>query len=103
MVDPAFTRHALRSQKKIEKMLRKREEELVLKKMSATDTPLQTMEKLKEKQKSTGSAFVVLGNKSKESQQQERCVLKSPQVFEGFTLLFSSIAVQHFCTRLMEQ
>lgn len=68
-------------------MLRKREEELVLKKMSATDTPLQTMEKLKEKQKSTGSAFVVLANKSKESQQQERCVLGCLRSVQGWLCL----------------
>lgn len=51
-------------------MLRKRQEELALKKMSNTDTPLGTLEKLREKQQATGSAYVVLSNKSSAAEQK---------------------------------
>jgi hypothetical protein len=50
-------------QNKVEKYLRKREEEIKLQKMDNTDTPLNTMEKLKEKQAATGAAYLVLPSK----------------------------------------
>eukprot|EP01134_Creolimax_fragrantissima_P008532 CFRG8532T1 len=51
---------------KIEKNMKKREEELSLNKMSTSDTPLQTVDKLRKKHESLGSAFVVLsGNQDR--------------------------------------
>ncbi|XP_070497919.1 U4/U6.U5 tri-snRNP-associated protein 1 [Chironomus tepperi] len=50
---------------KIEKRLKKQEQEGLMKKMSSSDTPLNTLLMLQQKQKETQSAFVVLsGNKS---------------------------------------
>ncbi|CAG9809607.1 unnamed protein product [Chironomus riparius] len=50
---------------KIEKRLKKQEQEGLMKKMSSSDTPLNTLNMLQLKQKETQSAFVVLsGNKS---------------------------------------
>ncbi|KNC77563.1 hypothetical protein SARC_09975 [Sphaeroforma arctica JP610] len=45
---------------KIEKMMKKRAEQLSLNKMSNTDTPLDTVDKLRRKNEATGSAYVVL-------------------------------------------
>lgn len=59
--------HGKRSGKnKTEKKLKKLEEELLLQKASSTDTPLGTLQAMQERQKATGSAFVVLsqGNKA---------------------------------------
>ena len=53
---------------KLEKRMKKWQEESVLKHMSSSDTPLQTLERQREKQKQIGSAYLVLsGNKSLES------------------------------------
>ncbi len=53
---------------KTEKRMKKIMEEGLMKNMSSTDTPLQTLEKLRKKQEQDGSAFVVLtGNKQQQS------------------------------------
>lgn len=49
---------------KVEKRMKKNEQEGLMKQMSSTDTPLRTLSMLQQKQKETQSAFVVLsGNK----------------------------------------
>ncbi|KAG5674371.1 hypothetical protein PVAND_004345 [Polypedilum vanderplanki] len=53
---------------KIEKRLKKLEQEGLMKKMSSSDTPLNTLTMLQQKQKETQSPFIVLsGNKSSQS------------------------------------
>ena len=49
---------------KTEKRMKKMAEESMMKNMSSTDTPLQTLEKLRERQKESATPYVVLtGNK----------------------------------------
>jgi U4/U6.U5 tri-snRNP-associated protein 1 len=49
---------------KTEKRMKKIAEETVLKGMSSTDTPLQTLQKLRDKQKESATPYIVLtGNK----------------------------------------
>ena len=52
---------------KMEKRMKKCQEELSMKSMSSSDTPLQTLERQREKQKQMGAAYLVLsGNKPQE-------------------------------------
>ena len=47
--------------------MKKWQEDLLMKHMSSSDTPLQTLERQREKQKQLGSAYLVLsGNKTQE-------------------------------------
>jgi U4/U6.U5 tri-snRNP-associated protein 1 len=49
---------------KTEKRMKKVAEEAVMQRMSSTDTPLQTLEKLRERQRESATPYVVLtGNK----------------------------------------
>ncbi|XP_014670969.1 PREDICTED: U4/U6.U5 tri-snRNP-associated protein 1-like [Priapulus caudatus] len=50
---------------KTEKRAKKVEDELLMRKMSSTDTPLNTLSLLQDKQKSTQSAFIVLSGSGK--------------------------------------
>lgn len=53
---------------KTEKRMKKWNEELLMKHMSSSDTPLQTLERQREKQKQLGAAYLVLsGSKTQES------------------------------------
>ncbi|MCL4129601.1 UNVERIFIED_CONTAM: hypothetical protein GTU68_020157 [Idotea baltica] len=53
---------------KLEKRMKKWQEELLMKHMSSSDTPLQTLERQREKQKQLGAAYLVLsGSKTQES------------------------------------
>ncbi|XP_068217449.1 U4/U6.U5 tri-snRNP-associated protein 1-like [Palaemon carinicauda] len=53
---------------KTEKRMKKYNEELLMKHMSSSDTPLQTLERQREKQKQLGAAYLILsGSKTQES------------------------------------
>ncbi|KAL7631962.1 UNVERIFIED_CONTAM: hypothetical protein RMT77_017718 [Armadillidium vulgare] len=53
---------------KLEKRMKKWQEELIMKHMSSSDTPLQTLERQREKQKQLGAAYLVLsGSKTQEA------------------------------------
>lgn len=53
---------------KTEKRMKKWNEELLMKHMSSSDTPLQTLERQREKQRQLGAAYLVLsGSKTQES------------------------------------
>ena len=60
---------------KIERKLRKLEGDLVLAKASSTDTPLGTVQAMQERQRATGSAFLVLssGNKAYVAKRPNSC------------------------------
>lgn len=56
--------------------MKKWNEELLMKHMSSSDTPLQTLERQREKQKQLGAAYLVLsGSKTQETMDVKKWVL----------------------------